>query len=63
MDAFSGLRSFFMSIFIAGVLPMIEAYGVAVTDIASALLGWLGFLCVFRFLRANRPSVHILTTF
>jgi hypothetical protein len=33
-----------MSILIAGILPTVEAYGVAVTGIASALVGWLGFL-------------------
>ena len=39
----SAFRSFLISIVTSGTFPMIEAYGVAVTNTASALLAWLGF--------------------
>ncbi|KAJ3513850.1 hypothetical protein NLJ89_g2716 [Agrocybe chaxingu] len=43
MAASNGFRSIFMSIAIAAILPMIEKYGVVVTNTVGAILGWIGF--------------------
>ncbi|KAF8643037.1 hypothetical protein AX16_009238 [Volvariella volvacea WC 439] len=43
MAANNGLRSFFMSIAIAGILPSINKFGVVFTNAVSAVLAWLGF--------------------
>ncbi|CAA7261029.1 unnamed protein product [Cyclocybe aegerita] len=43
MAANNGFRSIVMSIAIAAILPMIEKYGVVVTNTAGAVLGWIGF--------------------
>ena len=40
---FSGFRFMFMSLAIAAILPMIEAYGVLLTNTVSAILAWGGF--------------------
>ena len=39
----SSFRSFLISIVSSGTFPMIETYGVVVTNTASALVAWLGF--------------------
>jgi len=39
----NAFRAFFISITISGILPMIDRYGLVVTNGASALLAWLGF--------------------
>ncbi|TFK35473.1 major facilitator superfamily domain-containing protein [Crucibulum laeve] len=43
MAANTGFRSIMMSVAIAGILPMIETYGVVVTNTCAAILGWIGF--------------------
>jgi len=40
---FSGFRSMFMSLSIAAILPMVEAYGVLFTNTVAAILAWGGF--------------------
>ncbi len=40
---YSGFRSLVMAVAIAGVFPMIGAFGVAKTYTAVALLAWVGF--------------------
>ena len=40
---FSGFRSMVLSLAIAAILPMIEAYGVLFTNTVSAILAWGGF--------------------
>lgn len=42
----SAFRAALLSIVIAGILPMINSVGVAVTGIISGLLAWAGFGCV-----------------
>ncbi len=39
----SGFRSILLSLAISGIMPIIDAYGVMITNIASAVLVWLGF--------------------
>jgi len=36
-------RAFFLSIAVSVILPMIETYGLIVTNAVSALLAWIGF--------------------
>ncbi|KAJ3511710.1 hypothetical protein NLJ89_g3940 [Agrocybe chaxingu] len=43
MAANNGFRSIIMSIAIAFILPMVEKYGVAVTNTIAATLSWIGF--------------------
>ncbi|KAF5349682.1 hypothetical protein D9756_008813 [Leucocoprinus leucothites] len=42
MAANSGLRAFLLSFAVAGILPMINAYGIVLTNLISALLAWAG---------------------
>ncbi|KAK0472280.1 MFS general substrate transporter [Armillaria novae-zelandiae] len=44
MAANNALRSFIMSILIAGILPMVGTVGVAATDAIAAAFAWVGFL-------------------
>jgi len=39
----NAFRSFLITIVASGTFPMIETYGVAVTNTTSALLAWFGF--------------------
>ncbi|KAF9444153.1 MFS general substrate transporter [Macrolepiota fuliginosa MF-IS2] len=39
----NGFRSVILSVAIAGIMPMIDAYGVVATNTASAVLTWFGF--------------------
>ena len=39
----SGFRAMIVSGAIAGLLPMIETYGVLVTNFIAAILAWIGF--------------------
>jgi hypothetical protein len=41
--AISAFRALFISLAISGIFPMIETYGLVLTNAASALLAWLGF--------------------
>ena len=36
-------RAFFIAIAVSGIFPMIETYGLVITNAASAFLAWLGF--------------------
>ncbi|PBK60698.1 MFS general substrate transporter [Armillaria solidipes] len=47
MAANNALRSFFMSILIAGILPMVNTVGVAATDAVAAAFAWVGFLILW----------------
>ncbi|KAK0435267.1 MFS general substrate transporter [Armillaria borealis] len=47
MAANNALRSFIMSILIAGILPMVNTVGVATTDAAAAAFAWVGFLILW----------------
>ncbi|KAJ3566595.1 hypothetical protein NP233_g6898 [Leucocoprinus birnbaumii] len=39
----NGTRSVFLAVAVAGIMPMVEKYGVLVTNVAAALLAWIGF--------------------
>lgn len=39
----SGTRSVILSIAVAGIMPMVDTYGVLVTNTAAAVLVWAGF--------------------
>lgn len=41
-----GLRSFLISIAVAGVLPLIESIGIVWTNVISAALAWVSFVYV-----------------
>ncbi|KAF8161883.1 MFS general substrate transporter [Pholiota molesta] len=43
MAANNGSRAFLTSMFIAGILPSIENYGVVATNTGAAVLAWIGF--------------------
>ncbi|KXN87031.1 putative transporter AQR1 [Leucoagaricus sp. SymC.cos] len=43
----NGTRSIILSVAVAGIMPMIDHYGVFVTNTASAILAWSGFGWVF----------------
>ncbi|KAF5349686.1 hypothetical protein D9756_008817 [Leucocoprinus leucothites] len=43
MAANNGLRALLLSLAVAGILPMINTYGVVVTNLISASLAWVGF--------------------
>ncbi|KAF9009718.1 major facilitator superfamily domain-containing protein [Cyathus striatus] len=43
MAANNGFRAMIMSVAIAGILPMINTYGVVVTNTIAAILGWIAF--------------------
>ncbi|KAF9481300.1 MFS general substrate transporter [Pholiota conissans] len=43
MAANNGFRAFVMSLFIAGILPSVERYGVLITDAGTAIIAWIGF--------------------
>ncbi|KAH9483455.1 Itaconate transport protein [Psilocybe cubensis] len=47
MAAGNGFRSFMMAIGIACILPMINTYGVAVTDAIAAVFAWIGFILLW----------------
>lgn len=40
----SGFRSFLLTFATAGVLPMINTYGLVATNALAAVLAWIGFL-------------------
>ncbi|KXN87018.1 putative transporter AQR1 [Leucoagaricus sp. SymC.cos] len=40
----TGFRSFLLTFAIAGVMPMMDAYGMLFTNTISALLAWIGFV-------------------
>lgn len=50
----SGFRSLIMAVAIAGVFPMIGAFGVAKTYTVVALLAWVGFGYVLSSLLSSR---------
>ena len=39
----SGFRAIILSGAVAGLLPMIETYGVLATNFIAAILAWIGF--------------------
>jgi hypothetical protein len=39
----SAFRSLFLAISIAGILPLVEIYGVLAADIVGAIFGWISF--------------------
>lgn len=43
----AGFRSFLLTFAIAGVMPMIDTYGVLITNLVSACLAWIGFVLLF----------------
>jgi len=43
MAADNGFRAIIMSGAIAGIIPMIETYGVVATNFTAAILAWVGF--------------------
>ncbi|KAF8802956.1 MFS general substrate transporter [Phlegmacium glaucopus] len=43
MAANNGFRAIILSGAIAGILPMIETYGIVATNLTSAILAWVGF--------------------
>ncbi|KAK0444615.1 MFS general substrate transporter [Desarmillaria tabescens] len=47
MAANNALRSLFMSVLIAGILPMVNTVGVVATDAIAAAFAWVGFLILW----------------
>ncbi|KAF9043988.1 MFS general substrate transporter [Panaeolus papilionaceus] len=45
--ATNGLRSMVASFMIAGLLPMIDTYGVLITNSCAAIFAWIGFLLLW----------------
>ncbi|KAK0490133.1 MFS general substrate transporter [Armillaria luteobubalina] len=58
MAANNALRSFIMSILIAGILPMINTAGVAATDAVAAAFAWMGFLILWLTIRYGESMRH-----
>lgn len=55
-DSNSALRAVILSVAVAGILPSIETFGVAMTNLISASLAWIGFVYV-DFLHPLDPSL------
>ncbi|KAF9043989.1 major facilitator superfamily domain-containing protein [Panaeolus papilionaceus] len=47
MAANNGCRAMFMAIMIAGIIPMLDRYGVVITNLCSAIFAWVGFICLW----------------
>ncbi|PPQ91937.1 hypothetical protein CVT25_000980 [Psilocybe cyanescens] len=47
----NGFRSIAMALAVAGILPMIDTYGVVVTNTVAAILAWIGFILLWGTIR------------
>ncbi|PPQ83211.1 Transporter [Psilocybe cyanescens] len=47
----NGIRSVIIALAVAGVLPMINTYGVVVTNTVAAVLAWIGFILLWGTIR------------